>query len=114
MNRDILNSLQNRFILGISLTVITMVLVLATVIRTSAGNMTAEDEGTEYYKYTTMYRVGAGDTLTSIADEYMDDIHYSSRSEYIREIMKMNGMTSDDEIRSGELICVCYYSSELR
>ncbi len=50
MNRDILNSLQNRFILGISLTVITMVLVLATVIRTSAGNVTAEDDGTEYYK----------------------------------------------------------------
>ncbi len=105
--------LQNRIIFGISLTVIVITLVLTSVIRSSAKNTVAEDD-TEYYKYTTMYRVAAGDTLTSIADEYMDDIHYSSRSEYIREIMKMNGMTSDDDIRSGELICVCYYSSELR
>ena len=71
-------------------------------------------DDTVYYKYTTMYRVCAGDTLTSIAEQYMDDVHYSSVSDYVSEVRKMNQMYFSDELKAGELISICYYSTEYK
>ena len=82
-------------------------------IRSKAGSP-ADYDDTVYYKYTTMYRVCAGDTLTSIAEQYMDDVHYSSVSEYVSEIRQMNQMYFSDEIKAGELISICYYSTEYK
>ena len=82
-------------------------------IRSKAGSL-ADYDDTVYYKYTTMYRVCAGDTLTSIAEQYMDDVHYSSVSEYVSEIRQMNQMYFSDEIKAGELISICYYSTEYK
>ena len=71
-------------------------------------------DDTVYYKYTTMYRVCAGDTLTSITEQYMDDVHYSSVSDYVSEVRKMNQMYFSDELKAGELISICYYSTEYK
>ena len=71
-------------------------------------------DDTVYYKYTTMYRVCAGDTLTSIAEQYMDDVHYSSVSDYVSEVRMMNQMYFSDELKAGELISICYYSTEYK
>lgn len=65
-----------------------------------------------YYKYYTSIRVEAGDTLWSIADQYLCE-QIGSHEEYIREVMKMNGMKSSD-IRTGETLTVFYYSTEIK
>ncbi len=82
-------------------------------IRSKAGSPEEYDD-TVYYKYTTMYRVCAGDTLTSIAEQYMDETHYSSVSEYVSEVRQMNQMYFSDDIKAGELISICYYSTEYK
>ena len=82
-------------------------------IRSHAESVNAETD-TVYYRYTAMYRVCSGDTLTSIAEQYMDDVHYDSVSDYVRELRQMNGMYNDDKLKSGELIAVTYYSTEYR
>jgi predicted RND superfamily exporter protein len=98
---------------AIILVMVMIFFIGAFAIRTKAGSP-AEYDDTVYYKYTTMYRVCAGDTLTSIAEQYMDEIHYSSVSDYVSEVRKMNQMYFSDEIKAGELISICYYSTEYK
>jgi LysM repeat protein len=52
--------------------------------------------------------VKKGDTLWSIASEYMSD-DYVDVNEYIDEIKASNGLTSD-EIHAGNYIIVPYYA----
>ena len=65
-----------------------------------------------YYKYYTSIRVESGDTLWDIADRYLCE-QTGSHEEYIREVMKMNGMKNSD-IRTGETLTVFYYSTDLK
>ena len=82
-------------------------------IRSHAESVNAESD-TVYYRYTAMYRVSSGDTLTSIAKQYMDDVHYDSVFDYVKELRQMNGMYNDDKLVTGELIAVTYYSTEYK
>ena len=104
---------RHAVIAGIILAAIMILFLGAFAIRSKAGSPGDYDD-TVYYKYTTMYRVCDGDTLTSIAEQYMDDIHYSSVSEYVSEVRQMNQMYFTDEIKAGELISICYYSTEYK
>jgi len=101
-------------VIAASLVLTAMIFTLSFAIRSSAQSFGDPSDGEVYYRYTAMYRVCAGDTLSSIAKEYMDDIHYSSEAQYINEIRKMNGMYGSDDLTTGELISVCYYSTEYK
>lgn len=59
-------------------------------------------------KLITSIEVKKGDTLWSIASEYISD-EYDDMNEYINEIMDSNGMASD-EIHVGNYIIVPYYA----
>ena len=108
--------LRNRkCMLAVAAIMIILVTVIsgAFAIRSHAESVNAESD-TVYYRYTAMYRVCAGDTLTSIAEQYMDDVHYDSVFDYVKELRQMNGMYNDDKLRSGDLIAVTYYSTEYK
>lgn len=64
------------------------------------------------YKYFTSVMVQHGDTLSSIAADYMDE-HYDSIDSYITEV-RMTNHILDDEICAGEYLIVPYYSTEFR
>lgn len=61
----------------------------------------------ETQKYYTSVEVEAGDTLWSIADEYMT-AEYGSRDEFMNEVRQMNHITGSG-IRCGSTILVPYY-----
>ena len=108
--------LKNRKCLILMATAVIVIITIISgtfAIRSHAESVNAESD-TVYYRYTAMYRVCAGDTLTSIAEQYMDDIHYDSVSDYVKELRQMNGMYNDDKLKSGELIAVTYYSTEYK
>ena len=65
------------------------------------------------HKYYTNIQIRKGDTLWSIADEYMDDEHYKNRQEYILEVMRMNHMT-DSRLTAGKRLIVPYYAEKPR
>ena len=112
--RTLINVNRRMVIIGAIVLAAVMVLFIgAFAIRAKAGSPEEYDD-TVYYKYTAMYRVNAGDTLTSIAEQYMDDVHYSSVSEYVSEVRQMNQMYFSDKIKAGELISICYYSTEYK
>lgn len=63
------------------------------------------------YKYFTSIQVEPGDTLWSLADKYADQEHYTSRDQYIAEVMAMNHM-SGEELSAGSYLILPYYSPE--
>ncbi len=72
-----------------------------------------ETEAEQMHKYYTNIQIRKGDTLWSIADEYMDDEHYKNRQEYILEVMRMNHMT-DSRLTAGKRRIVPYYAEKPR
>ena len=74
-----------------------------------AGNNKKEEN---MYRYYTSIEIEPGDTLWSIASEYCYDMDMSV-SDYIREIKKLNRL-STDSITSGQYLTVIYVSSEYR
>lgn len=62
----------------------------------------------KYYKSIT---ISNGDTLWSIAQEYMVGEHYDSINDYIKEVKSLNSLKSDN-ISYGASIIVPYYSYE--
>ncbi len=60
------------------------------------------------YKYYTSIEVQSGDTLLTIADQYMT-AGYKNKKVYVNEVMSINGL-SDSRIHAGEYLTVPYYS----
>ena len=65
------------------------------------------------YKYYTSYEIKEGDSLWVIAETYMDDEHYSSVNDYIKEVKSINGLTNDT-IHAGCYLVIPYYSTEVK
>lgn len=63
------------------------------------------------YKYYTDVRVERGDSLWSIAEQYITE-EYKSMDSYIREIKKINHLGND--LQCGQIIVVPYYSDVVK
>lgn len=63
-------------------------------------------------KYFKSIEIQYGDTLWSIANEYMGT-EYKHVNDYIKELKKMNGLV-DDHIQAGNYLVVSYYSEEVK
>lgn len=77
----------------------------------AAGKSKASDEYTSF-KYYTSIEVEKGDTLWSIANEYMS-AEYDSVQAYIDEVKELNRLGADD-IHSGQYLMIPYYSAEFQ
>lgn len=86
--------------------------LLATIlIAMIAGNsIQAEGSSTPEYKYYKSITIESGDTIWSIAQQYMDD-DYLSVNDYIEEVEAINDISSD-KITAGNSIIIPYYSIE--
>lgn len=103
--------IRRKFILFFALTLAVMF-----AIGVGFGTMLAraeEPKTDSSYKYYANIEIERGDTLWTLADEYMDSIHYSSRMDYIDEVMSINHLVSDQLI-SGQKLIVPYYSTVLK
>lgn len=76
-----------------------------------AGSSKAADEE-KAYKYYTSIEIAPGDSLWSIAMEYMSE-EYDSVQEYVDEVKSLNGL-GDDEIHSGQFLIIPYYSYDFK
>lgn len=101
MNTLINNSLDRRrvaFIGGV--VVLALVLVLLGTSVASAKDI--DDSKTKYY---TSITIESGDTLWSISEKYMYD-EYDSVEDYMKELMNINGLTSDKLYAGNNLVVV--------
>lgn len=72
-------------------------------IRSSAGNG---------FKYYTSITIEYGETLWSLADEYIDYDNYKDKNSYISEVRSINHLNEDCAIMAGQVLIVPYYSEE--
>lgn len=98
---------RNFFLLVMTFFLIVTTSIAVSSFRSSAKNDPAR-ENTKYYKSIV---VSDSDTLWSIAEDYMDETHYGSINEYIREVMQINRLTSDAIYADAHLI-VPYYAAK--
>lgn len=88
----------------IGLVVLLIVILLTIIFATKTA--TAKNDGYRI-KQATSVQIKKGDTLWSIASEYMSS-EYKDLNDYIEEIKISNGLTSD-KIHAGNFIIVPYY-----
>ena len=94
------------------LVVMTVCLVITFSISMNGFLSNAKDDSIETsYKYYKSITIENGDTLWSIAEEYMDAEHYDSVNDYIKEAKQMNTLANDN-ITYGQCLIVPYYSNE--
>ena len=92
--------------------IMTICLIVTCSISISGFRSSAKDDSTESsYKYYKSIAVTSRDTLWSIAEEYMDEEHYDSITDYIEEVKSMNALTNDT-IHYGEYLIIPYYDSD--
>lgn len=89
--------------------VITLGILLGTSMNALASS---EKETASYNKYYVSIRVESGDTLWTIADEYVDGFNIE-KNDYIEEVCEINEISKDD-IHAGDYIVVPYYSQEVK
>ncbi len=70
-------------------------------------------ETKESYKYYTSITVEDGDTLWSLADEYIT-VEYKNKQAYIDEVRALNHINMQGDIVSGSTLVMPYYSSEYK
>ena len=64
-----------------------------------------------YHKYYTSVVIMPGDTLSGYFREYGEN--YDSCKDYIRDVYKINDLTSD-KLKAGSYIILPYYSTEIK
>ncbi|MBR2045368.1 MAG: LysM peptidoglycan-binding domain-containing protein [Agathobacter sp.] len=93
--------------------VIAVLVSLGILLGTSISTLaSSEKDISSYNKYYTSVKIESGDTLWSIADEYIDNVDVS-RAEYIDEICDINDI-SENDIHAGDYIVIPYYSDEIK
>lgn len=98
---------------GIIAVVIIIIVSLGILLGTGISALaSAKADPAAYNKYYKSVRVEAGDTLWTIADEYIMDLNID-KTEYITEICELNHIEGD-RIEAGEYIVISYYSKEVK
>ena len=94
--------------------IILLVLVSLGILLGTSMNALASSKAdvASYNKYYKSVRVEAGDTLWTIADEYIADLNID-KQEYIAEICSINDIC-EDEIHAGDYVVVAYYSQDMK
>lgn len=86
--------------------VLIMIMVLSSVVIVDAA--LGRNASSARYKYYTSIEIKQGDSLLSIADQYMT-AGYKNKEAYVNEVMSINGL-DDTTIHAGEYLTVPYYS----
>lgn len=90
--------------------VMTLCLIVTTSVAVSSFRSNAKgDSAKETYRYYKSITVSDCDTLWSIAETYMDDLHYDSIQDYISDVMHINNLKNDAIYADAHLI-VPYYA----
>ena len=89
----------------------TVFLIAACSFTLSAFRSNAKNEIQTSGKYYKSITVTSHDTLWSIAQQYMDETHYDTVTDYINEVRYMNSLT-DDSIHYGEYLVIPYFEND--
>jgi len=107
--REVVVRRQKKALAIVILVFISLGILLGTSINALASS---KADVASYNKYYKSVRIEAGDTLWTIADEYIADLNID-KQEYIAEICSLNDIC-EDEIHAGDYVVVAYYSQDMK
>ncbi|MCI8416110.1 MAG: LysM peptidoglycan-binding domain-containing protein [Lachnospiraceae bacterium] len=102
---------KRRFIF-ISILTLCLVFVLGITFGSFLSRAKGKDHLSEERKCYASIQICSGDTLWKLADQYLD-AHYATKEEYINEVIRINSLTSENHIVSGQYLILPYYEREL-
>ena len=91
---------------GITITAFFVVVLICLV---SGSIKTQANSGFKYY---TSVTVEKGETLWSIADNFIDYEYYKDKNAYIEEVENINHLDGEEMLLTGQMLIVPYYSAE--
>ena len=65
-----------------------------------------------HFKYYTNVTVAYGDTVWTLADNYIDYSLYEDKETYLAEVKSINHLDDEMNIRAGQCLILPYYSSK--
>lgn len=86
--------------------IIALLAICSSAILTKATSV--DDNEKVYYKYYAQIEIQKGDSLWSLAGEYMENGPYESKKEYMEEVAEINQLSSTT-IFEGQSLIVPYY-----
>lgn len=98
---------------GILAIVFIVIVAFGILLGSSMNTLASSDKDiASYNKYYVSIQVESGDTLWTIADEYVDGFNIE-KADYIEEVCEINEISKDD-IHAGDYIVVPYYSQDVK
>ena len=98
---------------GLLAIAIIVIVSLGILLGSSINALASSDKDiASYNKYYVSIRVESGDTLWTIADDYIDGFNISKEA-YISEVCTINEISQND-IHAGDYIVVPYYSQDIK
>ena len=95
------------------MTVAAVCIVFTACVLCKSFSVSAQDQNEQnHYKYYKSVQIKSGDTLWSIAKEYKTG-SYESTADYVKEIMSINGLSSDN-IQDSQYLTVVYYDKDFK
>ena len=101
---------QKKALAVVILVVVSLGILLGTSINALASSKADVSSYNKYYK---SVRIEAGDTLWTIADEYIADFNIDKET-YIAELCDINQICAEDTIHAGDYIVVAYYTKDVK
>lgn len=98
---------EKRMIVIIGIIVVSLLILLGSSISAFASSRSPKT----LHKYYTSIQIEQGDTLWTLADDYIID-GVMSKEEFIDEVCQINRISENDILHSGRSIVVAYYSAE--
>jgi cell division protein YceG involved in septum cleavage len=91
---------------------VTLLLILLLSFGSILSYAKSSKEEVPVYKYYKSIEIKSGETMSSIADQYLSD-EYDSKEQYINEVIQINAL-KEDIIHNGQYLIIPYYSQEFK
>lgn len=97
----------------VAIGIMASVVLFLAIILSFSFNSDASNMNNEQYRYYKTVSVSTGDSVWTIAEEYMDYLHYRNTREFVNDITRINQISPDSKLKAGNNIIIPYYSEEL-
>ena len=111
-NRRQTKQIAGRRVRNIAIIILLVMLTALIILRISAKTIQAEDITENHYKYFTSITIEQGDSLWSLAENYLTE-DYKDIYSYIDEVKSINHLSGDSLI-AGQKLCIPYYAEEYK
>ena len=91
-----------------------VIIFLALILSFSFKSDASSSEDQKQYRYYTSVIITTGDSVYSVAEKYMDNLHYRNVDELACDIAEINRISTKTELQAGTSIFVPYYENFIK